>query len=79
MDVEANAVYVGAKEYGKYVHFGTKQNVTPRQRMWLGKNLGLWKKVGDKLETPARPFMLVQDEDIDFAEKRMLDHLTANL
>jgi len=80
IDVEADAVYVGTnKEYGKYMHFGTKQIIKPRQRMWLWKNLGIWKEIGDELKTPARPFMLVQNEDIVFAEKRMLDHLTANL
>lgn len=77
VDIEADAVIVGTnKSYAPHMHFGTSQSVTPRQRLWMGANLGLWKKVGDKLETFARPFMMIQQEDAEYAENVLVEHLT---
>jgi len=63
------------KEYGDYFHFGTWQNVTAKQQIWLVANLGLFKEVGEDLVNPPRPFMVVQDEDMVEAEQILVDHL----
>lgn len=44
--------------YGQIHEFGRVIKVTPRMRMWLGLNLGIWlKKETGTIHIPPRPFM----------------------
>jgi len=63
------------KEYGDHFHYGTQQKVTKKQQKWLGLNLGMWRRVGDTIKNPPRPFMVIQDEDVKEAEVILIDHL----
>lgn len=55
---------------------GSKQFVSQKQRWWLGMNLGLWMKVGAKIEIPARPFMNIPRSDLNKIKKRIGLNLT---
>jgi phage gpG-like protein len=74
--ITSNEVIVGTNvPYAGFLQEGTTQNVTAKQRMWLGKNLGLWMKVGAKITMPARPFLEITDEVAMEAENILADHL----
>lgn len=58
-------------KYAKYHHYGATQRVTKKQRMFLGMNLGLWKKEGSKLILPARPFLTIPKAELEKIKKRI--------
>ena len=66
-------------DYAAHLHYGTSQTVTPKQRIWLGVNLGMWTKPGTRITNPARPYMLITDGAADEAERILADHLAGKL
>jgi len=79
-EIVGNNVYVGTNvEYAPYHQEGRKQRVTPKQRQWLGKNLGLWKKVGSEIKLPKREFLTITQEAENEAVDILNDHLLKGL
>lgn len=79
-DIVGNTVIVGTNRPGaRAIQDGAVQRVTPKQRVFLGKALNLWMKVGAKLEMPARPFLDITDEVVTEAEKILAEHLVKGI
>lgn len=55
----AGLVYgVRGLAYAPHVQFGaTQRGVTPKQRMYLGRNFGIWMKLGHVIKMPRRPVL----------------------
>ena len=66
-------------QYSAPIHFGARQNVTRKQRFWLGMNLKWWVPQNYEIVNPPRPFMLITDEAIRNSEEILLDHLVGRL
>lgn len=66
-------------EYSAPIHFGARQNVTKKQRFWLGMSLKWWVPRNYEIVNPPRPFMLITDEAIRNSEEILLDHLVGRL
>lgn len=55
----AGLVYgVRGLNYAPHVQFGaTQRGVTPKQRMYLGRNFGIWMRLGHVIKMPRRPVL----------------------
>ena len=85
-DESGVTIMTGKQKYAAILHFGGK---TPAHEIWYKNKRALsftWKGLpviygkvnhpGSKI--PARPYMLLQDEDIKVIENMMIQHIVEN-